>query len=294
MTRVAVSGAGGRMGRLIAEAVTTADGFDLVALYDPSHGGDEAGGVAISADPAVVGDAEVVVEFTVPDAVMGNLEAWRSLGVHAVVGTSGFDSGRIAAVRQSWGTGPPNCLIVPNFSTGAVLMMRFAEIAAPFFPASEIVEMHHDGKVDAPSGTALSTAERMRSANPDQRREAESVESVPGARGGDAGPRIHSIRLPGVVARQEVVFGGPGETLTIGHDTIDRSAFVPGVLLAIRAVADLPDPVTVGLEGVLFEPPASGLQPPASPPPASSPQPPASPPPANPPPASSLQPPARE
>jgi 4-hydroxy-tetrahydrodipicolinate reductase len=269
MTRVAVSGAGGRMGRLIAEAVAADASFDLVAAYDPSHAGETSGGVTVSGDPQAVADAEVVVEFTVPDVVMGNLARWRESGVHAVVGTSGFDAERLEALRAAWGDGPPNCLVVPNFSIGAVLMMRFAETAAAFFSASEIVEMHHDGKADAPSGTALSTAERMRAAGR-QERSVESAESIPGARGADAGPRIHSVRLPGIVAHQDVVFGSVGETLTISHDTTDRASFIPGVLLAIRGVADLPDPVTVGLEGLLFQPPASGSQPPASrlPPPA--------------------------
>jgi 4-hydroxy-tetrahydrodipicolinate reductase len=259
MTRVAVSGAAGRMGRMIAEAVAAEASLELVAAYDPAHVGDVVGSVAVSDEPSVVGDADVVVEFTVPDVVLGNLARWRGLGVHAVVGTSGFDADRIAALREAWGGGPPNCLVVPNFSIGAVLMMRFAETAAPFFAASEIVEMHHDAKVDAPSGTALATADRVRRAGR-QERSAESTESVPGARGADAGPRVHSIRLPGIVAHQDVVFGAPGETLTISHDTTDRASFVPGVLLAIRGVADLPDPVTVGLEDLLIQPPASGLQ----------------------------------
>jgi 4-hydroxy-tetrahydrodipicolinate reductase len=259
MTRVAVSGAAGRMGRLIAEAVAGDASLDLVAAYDPSHAGEVVGGVAVSDDPAVVAHADVVVEFTVPDVVLDNLARWRESGVHAVVGTSGFDAERVAALSVAWGDGPPNCLVVPNFSIGAVLMMRLAETAAPFFAASEIVEMHHEAKVDAPSGTALSTAERIRDAGGTQARSAESVESVPGSRGGDAGPRVHSVRLPGIVAHQDVIFGGPGETLTISHDTTDRSSFVPGVLLAIRGVADLPDPVTLGLEGLLFPPPASHL-----------------------------------
>lgn len=250
MTRVAVSGAGGRMGRLIAEAVEAEPALRLVAAYDPSHAGETSGGVTVSDDPQTVGEAEVVVEFTVPDAVMANLARWRELGVHAVVGTSGFDAERIAALREAWGSGPPNCLVVPNFSIGAVLMMRFAETAAPFFDASEIIEMHHDGKADAPSGTALSTAERIRDAGR-QERSVESVESISGARGAEASPRIHSVRLPGIIAHQDVVFGAKGETLTISHDTTDRASFVPGVLLAIRGVADLTDPVTVGLEGVL-------------------------------------------
>ncbi|MEX0825284.1 MAG: 4-hydroxy-tetrahydrodipicolinate reductase [Acidimicrobiia bacterium] len=251
MTRVAVSGAGGRMGRLVIETVAGEPDLELVAAFDPSHAGETISGVVVASDPVVVGEAEVVVEFTMPDVVMPNLAAWRDLGVHAVVGTSGFDAARIAALREQWGGGPPNCLVVPNFSIGAILMMRFAELAAPHFSASEIVELHHDKKADAPSGTAITTAARITEAGGRQERTVESEELLPGARGAAAGPRIHSIRLPGMLAHQEVLFGSPGETLTIRHDTTDRASFMPGVLLAIRSVAGLPDPVTVGLEGLL-------------------------------------------
>lgn len=250
-TRVAVSGAAGRMGRLVAEAVAEADDLELVAGYDPGHAGEKVSGIVVSSDPTVVGEAEVVVEFTAPDVVLANLEQWRRLGVHAVVGTSGFDSQRLARLAESWPDGPPNCLVVPNFSIGAVLMMKFAELAAPHFAASEIIEMHHDAKADSPSGTALATAERIRSAGGEQRRRVESEELLPGSRGGDAGPRVHSVRLPGLLAHHEVVFGSPGETLAIRHDTLDRVSFMPGVLLAVRSVAGLPEPVTVGLEALL-------------------------------------------
>ena len=251
MTRVAVSGAGGRMGRLVAEAVAATDDLELVAAFDP-HATGRTGGVAFSSNREVIGQAEVVVEFTRPDVVMDNLTRWRALGVHAVVGTSGFDDARIAEVRELWGDGPPNCLIVPNFSVGAVLMMRFAEMAAPHYPAAEIVELHHDQKADAPSGTALNTAARMEAAGGRAERAVESEELIPGARGGDApGARIHSVRLPGLLAHQEVLLGGPGETLTIRHDTTDRVSFMPGVLLAVRAVADLPESVSVGLGPLL-------------------------------------------
>ena len=251
MTRVAVSGAGGRMGRLVAETVATTPGLELVAGFDPGHPGATVAGVVISSDPTVVGEAEVVVEFTTPEVVLANLAVWRSHGVHAVVGTSGFDTARLEALRKQWRGGPPNCLVVPNFSIGAVLMMRFAELAAPHFAASEIVELHHDRKVDAPSGTALSTAARIQAAGGHQERNVESTEAVPGVRGGDVGPRVHSVRLPGLLAHQEVLFGSPGETLTIRHDSTDRVSFLPGVILAIRAVASLPDPVTVGLDALL-------------------------------------------
>lgn len=240
------------MGRLVAETVAAAADLELVAGFDPGHPGVAVGGIVISSDPTVVGEAEVVVEFTRPDVVEGNLATWRSHGVHAVVGTSGFDAARIASLRERWGSGPPNCLVVPNFSIGAILMMRFAEIAAPHFAASEIVELHHDRKADAPSGTALTTAARIEAAGGRQERHVESAESIPGVRGGAVGPRVHSVRLPGMLAHQEVLFGNDGETLTIRHDTTDRASFVPGILLAVRAVSGLRDPVTVGLDGVLF------------------------------------------
>ena len=252
MTRVGVSGAAGRMGRLVAEAVAAAPGLDLVAGYDPAGAGQIVAGITLSDDPAVLGAAAVVVEFTTPAAVEANLARWRSMGLNAVVGTSGFDAARLAALRAAWGSGPPNCLVVPNFSIGAVLMMRFAAAAAPHFASAEIVELHHDRKADAPSGTALATAAGMAAAGGRQERAVESAEALAGARGAAAdGVRVHAVRLPGLLAHQEVILGSPGETLTIRHDTTDRAAFLPGVLLAIRGVAALPDPVTVGLEAVL-------------------------------------------
>jgi 4-hydroxy-tetrahydrodipicolinate reductase len=174
------------------------------------------------------------------------------MGLHAVVGTSGFDENRLAELRERWTSGPPNCLVVPNFSIGAVLMMRFAEMAAAHFAAAEVVELHHDRKADAPSGTALATAARMNQAGGRQERAVESAELAPGARGADAdGVRVHAVRLPGLLAHQEVLLGSPGETLTVRHDQSDRMAFMPGVVLAIRNVGELPDAVTVGLEGLL-------------------------------------------
>lgn len=252
MIRVAVSGAAGRMGTLVARTVAAADDLELHALYDPYPEGIEVGDVDVAEDPDALAGADVVVEFTRPDVVMSNLARWRSLGCHAVVGTSGFDAARVAELRAAWGDGPPNCLVAPNFSIGAVTMMRLSEIAAPHFSAAEVVELHHDHKADAPSGTALETARKIARAAPDQDRAVESAELVPGTRGGKVdGVRVHSVRLPGLVAHQEVVFGGPGETLSIRHDTTDREAFMPGVLLGIRSVADLDEPVTVGLEGIL-------------------------------------------
>jgi 4-hydroxy-tetrahydrodipicolinate reductase len=252
MTRVGVSGAAGRMGRLVAETVAFATGFELTALYDPGGAGAQVAGAAVSADPEVMSEADVIVEFTNPDVVMDNLRTWHTMDRHAVVGTSGFGDERLAEVEAFWQPGPANCIIVPNFSIGAVVMMRLAEIAAPHFDAAEVIELHHDRKADAPSGTATATAARIAAAGGEQKREVESKELISGARGArvDDVP-VHAVRLPGLVAHQAVMFGGMGETLTIRHDTSDRQAFIPGVVLAIRKVADLPLPVTVGLEALL-------------------------------------------
>ncbi len=250
MIRVAVSGAGGRMGRLVAEAVAAAADLELAGLFDPGAPGTDVAGLAIGDDADVLGGADAVVEFTTPDVVMGNLAVWLRLGLHAVVGTSGFDAARVAELRALWGDGPPNCLVAPNFSIGAVLAMHFAEAAAPHFAAAEVVEMHHDRKADAPSGTSLAIAARIAAAA-EQRRHTESAELLPGARGADVdGVPVHSVRLPGLVAHHEVVLGGDGERLTIRHDTTDRSSFLPGVLLAVRGIADLRG-VTIGIEGLL-------------------------------------------
>jgi 4-hydroxy-tetrahydrodipicolinate reductase len=249
MTTVAVSGAAGRMGRLVVATIAADPELELGPLYDPAASGE--GGEIERADPNAVADADVVVEFTRPDVVMENLRRWRDLGIHAVVGTSGFDEARLTEVRETWGSGPPNCLIVPNFSIGAVVMMRLAELAAPHFRAAEIIELHHDRKADAPSGTAVATAGRIAAAA-EQQRDVESTELIAGARGAEvAGVPIHAVRLSGLVAHQEVLLGGEGETLSIRHDTTDRAAFMPGVLLAVRRVAGLSEPVTVGLEPLL-------------------------------------------
>lgn len=231
------------MGRLAAAAVAATDDLELVTTYAPAHAGEVIEGVTAVDDLAdVAGD--VVVEFTNPDVVMGNLAAWSDRGLHAVVGTSGFDAARLAALRESW-SGAGNCVVVPNFSVGAVVMMRFAELAAPYFAGVEVIEAHHADKPDFPSGTALASAERIAAAGA-------SNEADPAGRGTNVGGiPVHSLRLPGVIASQEVVFGGVGETMSIRHDTFAREAFMPGVLTAIRGVADLEDKVTVGLEALL-------------------------------------------
>lgn len=252
MTRVGVSGAAGRMGKLVAETIAYATGFELTALFDPNAPGETIAGIEVSATPEVMLDTDVIVEFTNPDVVMGNLRNWHTMSRHAVVGTSGFGEERLDEVDSFWKPGAGNCLIVPNFSIGAVVMMRLAEIAAPHFDAAEVIEMHHDRKADAPSGTAIATAGRIARAAGQQKREVTSKETVVGARGADVdGVPVHAVRLPGLVAHQAVMLGGMGETLTIRHDTTDRQAFMPGVVLAVRKVAELPMPVTVGLDALL-------------------------------------------
>ena len=193
---------------------------------------------------------DVVVDFTVAEASRTNLPVLAAAGVHVVVGTSGLSDDDLDNLRAAFTTS--NCLVAPNFAIGAVLMMRFAEMAAPWFETAEIVEVHHDGKVDAPSGTATATAERMAAASSDWAPDPTTREAVAGARGG-VGPadiRIHSLRMRGAVADQEVVLGTTGQTLTIRHDTTDRSSFMPGVVLAIGRIAEVPG-VTVGLDALL-------------------------------------------
>ena len=248
--RVGVAGASGRMGSLIAETVAGAPDLELVAGFDLQEG--EVAGVPVRADVGCLGSAEVVVDFTHPEVVMDNLPRYQQMGCHAVVGTSGFTSERIEEVRRMWPPGSrTNCLIVPNFSIGAVLMMRFAQEAARFFQASEIIELHHDQKADAPSGTAVSTAAAMAGTGR-QIRSVESEELSVGALGARVeGVPVHSVRLPGLVAHQEVLLGNPGEILTIRHDSTDRISFLPGVLLAVRGVAGLESAVSVGLGALL-------------------------------------------
>jgi 4-hydroxy-tetrahydrodipicolinate reductase len=252
MIRVAVAGAAGRMGAAACAAVDGAPDMELTGRADPVLG---------TALAEALPNADVVVDFTRPDTAVENAVACVRAGVHVVIGTTGFDVeelGRACAAErdgaadgdanaspQSPGAGRPgsasrppnahaNVLAAPNFAIGAVLMMRFAAEAARHMARAEIVELHHDGKLDAPSGTAARTAQLMAQAS------------------GGARPPIHSVRLPGLVAHQEVILGDVGQTLTIRHDSIDRQSFMPGVLLAVRRVGSLTQPLTVGLEGLLF------------------------------------------
>jgi 4-hydroxy-tetrahydrodipicolinate reductase len=219
--KVAVSGAAGRMGQAVCETVEAADDTELSGRADPALGTDLAD---------VLGEADVVVDFTTPETALGNAEACLTAGVHVVVGTTGFD---LEALRAAAEASSANAFVAPNFAIGAVLLMEVAQTIAPHMPECEIIELHHDRKLDAPSGTAKRTAELISAA------------------GGNVHDPIHSVRLPGLVAHQEVVFGGEGQTLSLRHDSIDRRSFMPGVLLAVRKVGGLSDRFTVGLERLL-------------------------------------------
>ncbi|HEU4319342.1 MAG TPA: 4-hydroxy-tetrahydrodipicolinate reductase [Acidimicrobiia bacterium] len=248
MTSVCVSGAGGKLAGPIVDAVAAADGLDLVALYNPNRAGQEMSGLVVTGDPASVA-ADVVIETAHPDVVFDNLEAWRRSGAACVVGTSGFTPDRLDLLRSLWGTDTP-CLVVPNFSIGAVLMMRFAAEAAGHFEAVEIVERHHSTKPDAPSGTSLASAMGV-SAGGGSSAEG-SEELVEGARGASVeGIRIHSLRLPGLIAQQEVALSNPGEVLTIEHMSTSYDSFAAGAVLAARRVGGLEGGVHLGLDVVL-------------------------------------------
>ncbi len=248
MISVAVSGAGGRLAGPIIGAVAEADDLELRALYNPNRAGHEVEGVAISGDSAGI-DADVIVETAHTDVVFDNLAAWRDAGAAAVVGTSGFTSERLEQLETLWGDATP-CLVVPNFSIGATLMMRFAAEAAQHFEAVEIVERHHATKPDAPSGTSLATAMGVSEHGGGSAEGSE--EMVPGARGADVeGVRVHSLRLPGLIAQQEVALSNVGEVLSIEHLSTSYESFAGGALLAIRKVRTLSGGVHLGLDTVL-------------------------------------------
>ncbi len=261
MTRVGVFGAAGRMGSTVCQAVLDDPELELVAAVDPLHAGldlrhasrvDSDLHVAATADALLEARVDVVVDFTHLAAARGNLAFAAEHGLHAVVGTTGFSDQDLETYATAFTKS--SCLIAPNFSIGAVLMMRFAELAAPWFDTAEIIELHHDKKTDAPSGTAMLTAERMAAASGEWADDPTRTEVLPGARGssGPAGIRIHSVRLRGLVAHQEVLLGTTGQSLSIRHDSYDRVSFMPGVLLAVKRVAERPG-LTVGLDALLFE-----------------------------------------
>lgn len=248
MISVAVSGAGGKLAGPIISAVAAADDLELRSLYNPNRADQELEGVVISGDPTEV-DVDVVVETAHPDVVFENLEAWRDAGAAAVVGTSGFTAERLESLRSMWGADAP-CLVVPNFSIGATLMMRFAAEAAPHFEAVEIIERHHATKPDAPSGTALASAMGVSEAGGGSAEESE--EMVPGARGASVeGVRVHSLRLPGLISQQEVALSNAGEVLSIEHLSTSYESFANGALQAIRGVRSLAGGVHLGLDAVL-------------------------------------------
>ena len=242
MIKVGVLGARGRMGAEVVKAVTASADLELVAALD----------LGDSLDKLISSGAQVVVDFTTPDSVMANLEFLISNGINAVVGTTGFDDARVAKLQALVTANPKvGVLIAPNFAIGAVLMMEFATKAAKYFESAEIIELHHPDKVDAPSGTAARTAELMTQARKDAKLSVApdaTNSGIPAARGGKVGDiPVHSIRLRGLVAHQEVLLGGLGETLTIRHDSLDRAGFMPGVLLGVRRVISNPG-LTYGLD----------------------------------------------
>jgi 4-hydroxy-tetrahydrodipicolinate reductase len=245
---VAVSGAGGKLAGPIITAVAEADDLELTGLYNPNRAGTEMSGLIVLGDPLSV-SADVIVETAHPDVVFDNLQAWRAAGTTAVVGTSGFTPERLEQLRSMWGSDTP-CLVVPNFSIGATLMMRFASEAASHFEAVEIVERHHATKPDAPSGTALASAMGVSAAGGSSSDQSEEL--VRGARGANVeGVRVHSLRLPGLISQQEVALSNAGEVLSIDHLSTSYESFAAGAILAVRRVGDLEGGVHLGLDTVL-------------------------------------------
>ncbi len=258
--RVGIFGVGGRMGQAVANAVVADDALELVAAVDPSYAGIDIAEVAqvngVSFDIASTSEAmihsrvEVAIDFTNLSAARKNLAFCAENGIHSVIGTSGFSEDEFDEIRTMFTTS--NCLIAANFAIGAVLMTKFAEMAAPFFETGEIIEFHHNGKLDSPSGTAIYTAERMAAASSDWADDPTELETIPGGRGakGASGIPIHAVRMRGMTAHQEVVLGTTGQTLTLRHDSFDRSSFMPGVVMAARRVVEMPG-LTIGLEDAL-------------------------------------------
>jgi 4-hydroxy-tetrahydrodipicolinate reductase len=258
MLKVMVIGASGRMGRTVCDAVTAADGMILAAMVDPAFdssqtgAADAADGVRrfrLLEDCLDAGGCDVAVDFTTPDTVFSNVQTCLENGVHCVVGTTGLDDTQYGVLEKITGSGAANCFMAPNFAIGAVLMMEAARSISMHMESCEIIELHHDQKLDAPSGTALRTADLIAEA-----RTAKPVPAGPEGRPARGtihkGIPIHSVRLPGLVAHQEIIFGGRGQSLTLRHDSISRESFMPGVILAIRRVPEL-NGLVVGLEKIL-------------------------------------------
>ena len=260
MIRVGVFGAGGRMGTTVCQAVLDSPDLELVAAVDPTHAGidlDQLGvhntHLQVAPKPSALQDAgaDVAVDFTVIDAARQNIAWCAENGVHAVVGTTGFSDQELTDLADRFERSRANAVIAPNFAIGAIFMMRFAEVAAPYFESVEIIELHHDQKIDAPSGTSLQTAQRIAAASKDWAGDPTTKFVAAGARGATVeGIPVHSLRVRGMVAHQEVLLGTTGQTLSIRHDTYDRSSFMPGVLLAVRKVSESPG-LTIGLDTLL-------------------------------------------
>ena len=252
--RVGVHGATGRMGRAVCEAVAAAEGLELAALVAKSTGHATIAGIEVATELRALAEArcDVVVDFTIADATRGLVPFLAMHGIHAVIGTSGFTQDDLEAFRESLAAGGVNGVVAANFAISAALMMRFSAMAAPYFDTAEIVESHHDRKVDAPSGTAIATAEAMVPRDGGWAADPTTHETLNGSRGGPGpnGVRIHSVRMRGMVAHQEVVLGATGQTLTIRQDSYDRSSFMPGVVLACQRVMST-EGLTVGLDPLL-------------------------------------------
>ena len=254
MLRVGVFGAGGRMGATVCEAVAADLDLELVAAVDPIQAGGSAGGVVAIADRQAVVDAaaDVVVDFTIAEAARDNLIWLADQQIHAVVGTTGFTDGDLERFQAAFTAAERACIIAPNFAISAVLMMRFAELAAPYFDTAEVIELHHDAKIDAPSGTARLTVDKMAAASGDWAPDPTEHEMLSGVRGaeGPTGIRVHAVRMRGMVAHHEVILGAEGQTLVIRQDSTDRSSFMPGVLAAVKAAPNRSG-LIVGLDTLL-------------------------------------------
>lgn len=252
--RIGVAGAAGRMGRAVCDAVNADPELVLVAGSGARSVGDWVAGIVVSSSSSVYADnrCDVVVDFTTADVARELIPRLVERGIHCVSGTTGLDDTDIGAIRTAADSGGGNVVLASNFSVSAVLMMRFAELAAPLFDTAEIIELHHDGKIDAPSGTAIVTAERLSAASDGWAEDPTKRTTIPGARGaaGPGGIPIHSVRMRGMVAHQEVILGTLGQTLTIRQDSYDRSSYMPGVLLAVKRVAGLGG-LTIGLDSLL-------------------------------------------
>ena len=255
MQRIGVNGAGGRMGQTVCRALVAAKDLELVAAVDPMRVGEVVPGtelvIAADLDVFLAASVDVVVDFTVLDAARSTVAWCAAHGIHLVVGTTGFAENEMSEFATLFAASAANAVIAPNYTIGAVMMMRLAEMCAPYFDTAEIIELHHDRKIDAPSGTAMLTAKRIVAASNEWGSDPTTKQVATGARGANVeGIPVHSVRMRGMYAHQEVIFGAEGQTLTIRHDSFNTDCYMPGVLLAVREVANRPG-LTVGLDVLL-------------------------------------------